>query len=87
MEIYGRTGQATDDNITRRMRFTCWITKATDTHSEYVTLTAFPQQQWLRRSTKMLRHTHIAFFPTGGRLWSISMSQIHLIHNLIFYLF
>ena len=33
-----------------RMRIACWITKATDTHSEYVILTAFPQQQWLRES-------------------------------------
>ena len=38
MEKYGRVGQATDDNIIRRMRFACWITKATDTYSEYVTL-------------------------------------------------
>jgi hypothetical protein len=32
----GRDGQATDNNIIRRMRFECWITKATYTHSEYV---------------------------------------------------
>jgi len=31
----------------RRMRFACWITGATDTRSEYGTLTAFPQQQYL----------------------------------------
>jgi len=31
----------------RRMRFACWITKATDTHSEYVILIAFPLQQYL----------------------------------------
>jgi len=31
----------------RRMRFAYWISKATDTHSEYVTIIAFPQQQWL----------------------------------------
>jgi hypothetical protein len=30
-----------------RMRIVCWIHKATDTHSEYVILIAFPQQQWL----------------------------------------
>jgi hypothetical protein len=35
VEKYGRAGQATDDNIIRRMLFACWITKATDTHSEY----------------------------------------------------
>ena len=28
-----------------RMRITCWITKATDTDSEYVTLIAFPLQR------------------------------------------
>jgi hypothetical protein len=48
VEKYGRATQATDDNIIRRMRFACWITKATDTQSEYVILIAFPRQQWLR---------------------------------------
>jgi len=33
----GRDRQATDNNITRRMRFAFWMIKATDTHSEYVT--------------------------------------------------
>jgi len=30
-------------------RITCWIPKATNTHSEYVILVAFPLQQWLRK--------------------------------------
>jgi hypothetical protein len=38
----GKAGQVTDDNITRRVRFARWITKATDTNSEYVILIAFP---------------------------------------------
>jgi hypothetical protein len=33
VEKYGTAGKATDDNIIQRMRFACWITKATDTHS------------------------------------------------------
>jgi hypothetical protein len=33
VEKYGTARQATDDNIIRRMRFTCWITKATDTQN------------------------------------------------------
>jgi hypothetical protein len=33
VEKYGAARQATDDNIILRMRFACWITKATDTHS------------------------------------------------------
>jgi len=32
----------------RRMRIECCITNVTNTHSEYVTLVAFAQQQWLR---------------------------------------
>jgi hypothetical protein len=31
VEKYGRARQATEDNIIRRMRFACWITKATNT--------------------------------------------------------
>jgi hypothetical protein len=36
VEQYGTARQATDDNIIRRMRFPCWITNTTDTHSEHV---------------------------------------------------
>jgi len=31
-----RVGQSTDDNIIWKLHFLCWITKATNTHSEYV---------------------------------------------------
>jgi len=41
VEKYGRDGQATDDNITQRMRFARWIPKATNTHSEYVIVYCF----------------------------------------------
>jgi hypothetical protein len=40
------------------MRIACWTTKATDTHSEYVTLIAFPQQQRLGVSAPVLRYTY-----------------------------
>jgi hypothetical protein len=33
------------------MRIACWIPKATNTHSEYAIIIAFPQQQWLHEST------------------------------------
>jgi hypothetical protein len=62
VEKYGTARQATDDNIIRRMRFACWITKATDTHSEYVILIAFLLQQWLRERVTILRCTYIASF-------------------------
>ena len=41
-----------------RMRFACWIRNATDSHPEYVTLIAFPLQQWLHERVWMLRHTY-----------------------------
>ena len=41
MEKYGIYRQAIDDDVIRLMRSACWITKATDTHSEYVILIAF----------------------------------------------
>jgi hypothetical protein len=47
-------------NVIWRMRFACWITKATDTHSEYVIVVAFPRQQWLRERASVLRYTYIA---------------------------
>jgi hypothetical protein len=48
VEKYGTARQATDNNIIGHMRFACWVTKATDTHSGYVLLIAFPRQQLLR---------------------------------------
>jgi hypothetical protein len=59
VEIYGTARQATDDNIMRGMRFTCWITKVTDTHSKYVILIAFSRKQWLRERASMLHYTYI----------------------------
>ena len=37
-----------------RMRISCWIPKATNTPSEYVTPTAFPPQQRLRERALVL---------------------------------
>ena len=52
------------------MRIACWILKATNTHSKYVILTAFPVQQWLQERTSLLRHTCIAWLvkSDGGNL-------------------
>jgi len=43
------------------MRTACWVTKAKDTRSEYVVLTAFLPQQWLRERALVLRYTYIAY--------------------------
>jgi hypothetical protein len=42
----------------------CWITKATNTHSEYVII-AFPLQQWLHKYDSMLRYMYIALAFTA----------------------
>jgi hypothetical protein len=42
------------------MHIACWIRKATNTHSQYVLLTAFPLQQWLPERASVLRYTFIA---------------------------
>jgi hypothetical protein len=66
VEKYSTARQATDDNITRRMRFACWITKVTDIHSKYVILIAFPRQQWLRERALMLRlYVHCLLLNMG----------------------
>jgi hypothetical protein len=44
-----------------RMRIACWITKATNTHSQYVMLIAFPVRQWLHERSTTLLYTYIAF--------------------------
>ena len=56
MEKYCRAEQAADDSIIRRMRIGWWITKATNIHSEYVILIAFPQ--WFRERGPML-HSYV----------------------------
>ena len=43
-----------------RVRITCWILKATNTHSECVILIAFPLQQWWDERASMLRCTCVA---------------------------
>jgi hypothetical protein len=35
----------------------CWLSKATNTHSQYVLLIVFPLQQWLTQRASMLRYT------------------------------
>jgi len=41
-----------------RIRIACWITNATNTHSECVVLIVFPLQQWLHVLAGMLGYTY-----------------------------
>jgi hypothetical protein len=65
VEKYCRAEQATDGNIARRVRIACWITKATDTHSQYVVFIAFLPQQLLHERDLVLRYTSIACNATN----------------------
>jgi hypothetical protein len=57
VERYRRVRQATDDNMVHAH---CMLdTYSTNTHSEYITLIDFPQQQCLHERDSVLRHTHI----------------------------
>ena len=53
VEESSKAREPTDYRIIRRMRLSCWITKATDTYSEYVTLIAFLRQQCFRERASM----------------------------------
>jgi hypothetical protein len=74
---YGTDGQAAYDNINRRMRIACWITKATNTHSEYVILIPFPQQQWLRINVTLYLHRLSRLFSC----YRSAVSDICIIHT------
>ena len=55
-----RARLATEDTIKWRVHFACWIPKATDTHSEYVILNAFPLRQWTHERASVLCYTCFA---------------------------
>ena len=50
--LYSRAGHMTK----RRMRISCWIPKATNAHSEYVILIAFPRQQSSQERASVSRY-------------------------------
>jgi len=68
---HGRARQATDDDIIRRWRFACWVTKATNTHSIHVTIVGFPRRKWLGERASILRYTCIVYW-----LWKHSFFNI-----------
>ena len=65
-----------------RTRIACWIPKATNSHSEYVILTAFPLQHWLHERATVLRYTYIACLfnsmisPTKEALFSVTLLNL-----------
>ena len=80
MEKYGTARQAKDDNIIRRMRIACWITKATNTHSDYVILIAFPLQQWLHeRASVFSSHVNLPVLLSFKNTCRHNISQLNLL--------
>jgi hypothetical protein len=68
----GGAGQATDDDTIWRMHCACWVTKATNTHSEYVTFIAFPQQQQLQEHAPVLHYMYTACHVTIVVSWRMA---------------
>ena len=58
MEKYGTDGQATDENVIRRMRIACRIIKATNTHSEYIVIAVSWQQQLHEHASILFVYLH-----------------------------
>jgi hypothetical protein len=54
LAVYEIMGKNIPQMTMWRMPFSCRTTKATNTHSEYVILIAFPLQQWLHERASML---------------------------------
>ena len=82
MEKCCKAREATDANIIWRMHFACWITKATNPHSEYVILTAFPRQQWLLYRASVLGYMYIACLVLCHHVYAGSEGN-HQTPNLI----
>jgi hypothetical protein len=61
VENYGRARLASDDNIIRRMRFVCWINKATNAHWQYILLIAFGTAKQFREYAAVLHYTYITW--------------------------
>jgi hypothetical protein len=93
VEKYGAS-QATGDSIIRRMRYACWTTTATHTHTLricniYCSSTA---KKWLRERASMLRYIYIAcvvsyLMTTGGVIFLLVKppsltTHLHLVRRL-----
>jgi hypothetical protein len=59
VEKYGRAGQDTDGNMAWRVRFGCWINKATDTHTHTVSLSLRICNIYCFSTAKMVARTRL----------------------------
>jgi hypothetical protein len=70
---HGIAKKATDDSITRRVHFACWITKVIDSHSGYVVLTAFARKNGYSNAPQWYVYMHIACLV---RFWLSGVADI-----------
>jgi len=68
--------------IILRMRFASWITKDTNTHSDYVILIAFPRQQWFRECGMLYAHCLSCYALTSQVSWYVVLQRLNTIPNL-----
>jgi hypothetical protein len=67
-----------------RMRIARWVTKITDTHSEYVMLIAFPLQQRLHEHAPFLRSTYTVCLALLYKIFFVFCVIRSVIHSLTF---
>jgi hypothetical protein len=65
-----------------RMRISCWIPKAKNTHTGSAILIAFPLEQWLQKRVSMLRYTYIACLVTPVFPKSVKIRRIFQFREL-----
>jgi hypothetical protein len=61
VEKYRKVREAMDEKRLRRMHVACWITKAKNTHSEYLILLGFTMQNGYSNATQYYVYTFISF--------------------------
>ena len=67
-----------------RLRIACWVTKATNTHSEYVILIAFPRQKCVAERASILRYSVIKKSLCTWRTIIVSCTDTFWSHYIAF---
>ena len=62
-----------------RMRISCCILKATNTHIQYVTFTAFPLQQWLQERTSLMVYPYVVCLVTASTVYQGNIQSASLL--------
>ena len=69
-----------------RMQLASWISKTTETDSEFVILIGFPRQQWLHEHASVLRHSTLSvlYFVFSRHKVSERSSSYITLHDRMF---